>query len=62
MDGAKPCITPLRSAKLDLTGPLLENEVEYRSIVGAIQYLTWTQPDLSFTVNLACQFIHNPKE
>ncbi|XP_068336519.1 uncharacterized mitochondrial protein AtMg00240-like [Pyrus communis] len=62
MDGAKPCITPLGSTKLDLTGSLLDNPEEYRSIVGALQYLTWTRPDLSFAVNLVCQFMHSPRE
>ncbi|KAM1674306.1 hypothetical protein ACFX15_039401 [Malus domestica] len=62
MDGAKPCATPLSSAKLDHTGSLLSNPKEYRSIVGALQYLTWTRPDLSFAVNLVCQFMHYPRE
>lgn len=62
MDGAKPCVTALGSTKLDLRSPSLEDPAEYRSIVGAIQYLTWTWPYLSFEVNLACQFMHNPRE
>ena len=62
MDGAKPCTTPLGSAKLDLSGPLLSDPAEYRSLVGALQYLTWTRPDLSFAVNLVCQFMHSPRE
>ncbi|TQD69848.1 hypothetical protein C1H46_044618 [Malus baccata] len=62
MDGAKPCTTPLGSTKFDLTGSLLDNPEEYRSIVGALQYLTWTRPDLSFSVNLVCQFMHSPRE
>lgn len=32
----------------------------YRSITGALQYLTLTRPDLSFAVNQACQHMHNP--
>lgn len=62
MDEAKPCVTPLGSAKLDHTGALLEDYAEYRPIVEAIQYLTWTRPDLSFVVNLVCQFIHSPRD
>ncbi|KAM1024520.1 hypothetical protein ACFX2C_037789 [Malus domestica] len=61
MDGAKPCSTPLSTTKLDHLSPLLDNASEYRSLVGALQYLTWTRPDLSFAVNLVCQFMHNPR-
>ncbi|XP_021833784.1 uncharacterized protein LOC110773568 [Prunus avium] len=62
MEGAKPCVTPIGSLKLDHTGPLLQNPTEYRSLAGALQYLTWTRPDLSFAVNQVCQFMHTPRE
>ena len=62
MDGAKPCTTPLSSIKLDHTGPLISDPTEYRSIVGALQYMTWTRPDVSFAVNQVCQFMHTPRE
>lgn len=32
----------------------------YRSIVGALQYLTLTRPDISFAVNKVYQFLHKP--
>ncbi|XP_028108807.1 uncharacterized protein LOC114307613 [Camellia sinensis] len=32
----------------------------YRSIVGALQYLTITRPDISFAMNQLCQHMHNP--
>lgn len=32
----------------------------YRSIVGELQYLTITRPDLSYVVNQVCQFMHAP--
>ncbi|XP_050123705.1 uncharacterized mitochondrial protein AtMg00810-like [Malus sylvestris] len=62
MDGCKPCSTPLSTTKLDHTGPLLDNPSEYRSIVGALQYLTWTRPNISFAVNQVCQFFQCPRE
>ncbi|KAM2607610.1 hypothetical protein TB2_036145 [Malus domestica] len=62
MDGAKPCATPLSTSSLDHTSPLLSNPAEYRSLVGGLQYLTWSRPDLSFAVNLVCQFMHQPRE
>ncbi|GMP39325.1 hypothetical protein CsSME_00010198 [Camellia sinensis var. sinensis] len=37
-----------------------DNPSVYRSIVGALQYLTITRPDLSFVVNQLCQRMHNP--
>jgi hypothetical protein len=33
---------------------------QYRSIVGALQYLTLTRPDISFVVNKVYQFLHSP--
>jgi hypothetical protein len=33
---------------------------QYRSIVGALQYLTLIRPDLAFPVNKVCQFLHSP--
>ncbi|XP_057975480.1 uncharacterized mitochondrial protein AtMg00810-like [Malania oleifera] len=32
----------------------------YRSVVGNLQYLLFTRPDLSFSVNRVCQFMHAP--
>jgi histone deacetylase 1/2 len=37
-----------------------EDSSQYRSIVGALQYLTLTRPDLSFSVNKVCQYLHAP--
>ena len=34
----------------------------YRSIVGALQYATITQPEISFSVNKVCQFMSDPTE
>jgi histone deacetylase 1/2 len=60
----KPVTTPLSpSEKLSLhdgqrLGP--QDSTRYRSIVGALQYLTLTRPDISFAVNKVCQFLHSP--
>ncbi|BBN68591.1 hypothetical protein Prudu_489S000400 [Prunus dulcis] len=62
MEGAKPCSTPLGTTKLDHGGIPLDNPTEYRSIVGGLQYLTWTRPDISFAVNQVCQFMHAPTD
>ncbi|CAL9029449.1 unnamed protein product [Prunus brigantina] len=60
--GAKACTTPLGSFRLDNSSPLLADPTFYRSTVGALQYLTWTRPDLAFAVNQVCQFMHQPRE
>ncbi|KAM2884753.1 hypothetical protein COP2_012021 [Malus domestica] len=62
MDDAKPCATPLNTFSMDHESPLLSDPTEHRSLVGGLQYLTRSQPDLLFAVNLVCQFMHQPRE
>jgi histone deacetylase 1/2 len=56
--------TPLSvSDKLSLVdGEVLSNEdsTRYKNIVGALQYITLTRPDIAFSVNKVCQnfFMH----
>jgi histone deacetylase 1/2 len=38
-----------------------EEATKYRSIVGGLQYLTITRPDLSFVVNKVYQYLHEPR-
>lgn len=64
MSHSKPIGTPLSTTKkLSATeGTLLgpNDATNYGSVVGALQYLTLTRPDISFAVNKACQFLHAP--
>jgi hypothetical protein len=39
---------------------LLSNPAPYRCLVSALQYATFTRPDIAFAVNNVCQFMHNP--
>ncbi|XP_019159654.1 PREDICTED: uncharacterized protein LOC109156251 [Ipomoea nil] len=61
MMDCKPLATPaaVTQAVSPATQPF-ENSTQYRRIVGALQYLTITHPDLSYAVNRLCQFIHSP--
>jgi hypothetical protein len=62
MKECKSVITPLpTSEKLSLSeGTRLgeEDSIGYMSIVGALQYLTLTRPNIAFSVNRVCQFLH----
>ena len=60
---AKPIITPyVVGHHLSTEGKLFSNPTLFRSLVGALLYLTITRPDLSFSVNSICQYMHVPTE
>ena len=46
---------------LSLISTLLSNLTSYWSTIGALQYLTWTLPDLAFAVNQVYQHMHSPR-
>lgn len=51
------------SAKLSKDdGDPLTDATFYRSLVGALQYLTMTRPDIAYAVNQVCQFMHKPRQ
>ena len=64
MSKCKPVDTPLPSTQKlsikDGTKLGAKDSTRYRSIVAALQYLTLTRPDISFSVNKVCQFLHDP--
>lgn len=44
-------------------GANIQDVTNYRSIVGSLQYLTLTRPNLSFfTINQVCWYLQSPKE
>ncbi|XP_022031758.1 uncharacterized mitochondrial protein AtMg00810-like [Helianthus annuus] len=64
MSSCKPCSTPVDlSSKLSATdGQLFSDLTLYRSLAGALQYLTFTHPDLSYAVQQVCLFMHEPRD
>ncbi|GJX23305.1 putative RNA-directed DNA polymerase [Tanacetum coccineum] len=38
------------------------NPVKYRQVVGSLQYVTLSRPDITFAVNKVCQYMHAPIE
>jgi transposase InsO family protein len=62
MSTCKPCSSPfVSSSKLSSdSADFLPDPTPYRSLVGALQYLTFTRPDLSFAVNSLCQHMQSP--
>uniref|UniRef100_A0A2N9J3P2 CCHC-type domain-containing protein n=1 Tax=Fagus sylvatica TaxID=28930 RepID=A0A2N9J3P2_FAGSY len=62
MFDTKPAKTPCcPNTRLTLTdGTPLQEPHSYKSLVGALHYLTFTRPDLSFAVHQVCQFMHSP--
>ncbi|KAJ0860505.1 putative RNA-directed DNA polymerase [Helianthus annuus] len=63
LTNAKPIATPLSTSDtFTADGTPFADPTLYRSLVGALQYLTITRPDLSYAVNQACQHLHSPTE
>lgn len=42
-------------------GSSFEDPQLYRSVVGSLQYISFTQPDFSFSINKIYQFMHCPR-
>ncbi|CAL5322875.1 unnamed protein product [Camellia sinensis] len=62
MVACKPCATPVSSKPSSSAADVLpcSNPFLYRSLIGGLQYLTITRPELAYAVNQACQFMHSP--
>ena len=57
----KPCPTPTITGKqLSLyNGTPMENLTIYRTVLGSLQYLTHSRPDIAYIVNKLSQFLQN---
>ncbi|XP_019055751.1 PREDICTED: uncharacterized protein LOC109115816 [Nelumbo nucifera] len=62
MHECKASNTPMvASTKLtSFCGTLVPNITEYRSVVGALQYVTLTRPEIAYSINKVCQFLAKP--
>jgi histone deacetylase 1/2 len=62
MQGAKDVSSPMcTSVQLKLiNGTTPCNNTDFRSIIGGLQYLSLTRPDICFAVNKLSQFMHQP--
>uniref|UniRef100_A0A1S4CYU5 Uncharacterized mitochondrial protein AtMg00810-like n=1 Tax=Nicotiana tabacum TaxID=4097 RepID=A0A1S4CYU5_TOBAC len=61
---SKHVSTPLHSKQdwHSTSSSLLSDPSIYRQMVGCLQYLAFTRPDIHFAVNLASQFLHQPRQ
>src|SRR3954471_1510595 len=48
------------SSHLSVDGPSYDDPTLYRSLVGALQYLTITRPDIAYAVSAVSQYMHKP--
>ena len=64
MENCKPISTPcLLNHKLSAKeGTTYHDPTLYRRVVGMLQYLTFTRPDIAYSVNQASQFMHAPTD
>jgi hypothetical protein len=49
------------TSKLSSDGVIFYDPTLYRSLTGALQYLTLTRTELSYAVQQACLFMHDPR-
>jgi hypothetical protein len=64
MTDCKPCSTSVDTqAKLSATlGDPVVDPTTYWSLAGALQYLTFTRPNLTYGVQQICLHMHDPRE
>jgi hypothetical protein len=63
MNDCNPSSTPIDTKpKLSSAGSALSDPTKYRSLAGALQYITLTRPEISYAVNQACIHMHDPRE
>lgn len=63
MHTANAISTPMLSGAIPsaFQGEIFSDLHLYRNMVGALQYVTITRPEIAYSVNKLCQFMHAPK-
>ncbi|GJW76846.1 ribonuclease H-like domain-containing protein [Tanacetum coccineum] len=63
MEHCNPCRTPVDTeSKIGPEGVSVVDPTLYRCLAGALQYLTFTRPNLSYVVQQICLYMHDPRE
>ena len=64
MADCKPCATPVdTNPKVSAdSGAPVADPTDFRSLAGALQYLTFTRLDISYAVQQICLYMHDPRE
>jgi hypothetical protein len=63
MSDCKLCSTPVDTcAKLSSDGTPVSDATQYHGLVGALQYLTFTRPNIAYAVQQVCLYMHDPRE
>jgi hypothetical protein len=64
MTECKPCSTPVdTNPKIAAAeGAPVSDATDFRSLAGALQYLTFTRPDIAYAVQQVCLHMHDPRE
>lgn len=62
MSHANSIATPMISGSVisAFHGEKFQDVKLYRSTVGALQYVTLTRPEIAYSINKVCQFMHSP--
>ncbi|GJT98878.1 ribonuclease H-like domain-containing protein [Tanacetum coccineum] len=63
VDSTHPDYTPVDTEfKLGSDGDPVSDPTLYRSLAGALQYLTFTRPNISYVVQQICLYMHDPRD
>ncbi|GJT69125.1 ribonuclease H-like domain-containing protein [Tanacetum coccineum] len=63
MEHCNPCRTHIDTeSNLGPEGDPVSDPTLYRSLAGALQYLTFTRPDITYAVQQVCLHMHDPRE